>query len=105
MADVPDGLYVPGVGLHQLEVPSWNTLTEEWAEPIFEVARSHLQDDGAIFLFHPDIPHVREQTDSFAEAYGFTCLHDWWGINEMLLTSHLDNNKTVCKVSFEIVHH
>ena len=47
MVDMPDGLYVPGAGVARPKVPSWNILTGDWAEPIFEVARSQLQDDGA----------------------------------------------------------
>jgi hypothetical protein len=76
MADMPDGLPISNMNS---SVPTWNLLRDEWPEPIFEVARDTLQDDGAIMLFHPDIPEIRLATDALVEAYGFTALYDWWG--------------------------
>ena len=73
IADMPDGLPVPHLDLPAGVVPSWNLLTEEWIEPIFEMARNTLNDDGAVLVFHPNIPSVRVSTDSFAELYGFKC--------------------------------
>ena len=95
IGDMPDGLHVPGVGLPRPVVSSWNVLIEDWSEPIFEVARNHLQDNGVVLLFHPDISTVRDEADVVAEAYNFKYMHDWWGVNELLLTTYKDSNRTV----------
>lgn len=101
IADMPDGLPVPDLSSPRSEIPSWNELEEDWAEGIFEMARESLQDDGAILIFHPDILSVRVATDALAEAYGFISLHDWWGINEMPLTSAKNQQ---CTVRLELYH-
>jgi len=79
-------------------VPSWNIYTPDFVETIFEFASGTLQDDGAVMLFLPDNPKTRRGVDKFAKVHGFQCFSDWWGVNELRLTSHRDINCTVSDI-------
>ena len=96
IGDVPDGLPVPEISDVEDDVPSWNELNGNWTEPIFEFAQNFLQENGAILLFQPDILEVRDGTKDGTTAYGFNVLREWWGINEMYLTSSDDPKSMVC---------
>jgi hypothetical protein len=68
-------------------VPDWKVVKANWTKSIFKFAWVVFQDDRAIMLFHPDNPKLQATTDESAEDYGFSCLHDWWVVNELLLIS------------------
>jgi hypothetical protein len=53
LADIPEGLSVPGISNPPTSIPAWNQETPEWLQPIFDFADNHLYDDGAMILFHP----------------------------------------------------
>jgi len=76
-------------------VPSWNIYSPDFVESIFEFASGTLQDNGAVMLFLPDNPKTRRGADKFAKVHGFECILDWWGVNELRLTSYKDINSTV----------
>lgn len=92
---MPDGLPVPNISDPPLSVPYWNTYDEEFAEYIFEFASGSLQDDGAVMLFLPDSPKIRHMVDKDAKLHGFKMHTDWWGVNELRMTSCKDTNFTV----------
>jgi hypothetical protein len=53
---------------------------DDFVETIFAYSVQHLSDDGAILIFLP----------GWAQEYGYMQYKDWWGINELRLSSCRD---------------
>ncbi len=102
IGDMPDGLPVPNISHPPLSVPYCNTYDDEFAEYIFEFASGSLQDDGAVMFFLPDNPKIRHMVDKDAKLHGFKMQTDWWGVNELRMTSHKDINCMVM-IYFELL--
>lgn len=95
VADVPDGLPVPNISLQATEVPAWNLYTPQFLGPLLEFARKYIHDNGAVLMFHPENLLVRKTIVANAKQSGFVVYKDWWGINDLRLTSSFDPSKTV----------
>ena len=52
-AYLPMSLRVPRILNLPSSIPTWNIESKVWLETVFDFAEYHLQDDGAIILFHP----------------------------------------------------
>jgi len=101
VGDVPDNLPVQFISNPPSAIPEWNrTPADEFVEPLFAFAQEYLGDDAGVLLFVPESPAIRRDVLSWAEAYGYTPFKDWWGINELRLTSFRDPKRTVHNSAF-----
>ena len=96
--DVPEGLPVPSLSVPPNDIPAWNAYENSHIEALFDFADSFLHDNGAILVFLPESPSIRMDVKSYAASYDFKIFKDWWGINELRLTSPLNSNHTVSDV-------
>jgi len=90
LADLPEGLPVPGISNPPSSVPAWNIESKDWFQAIFDFADHHLQDDGAIILFHPFRMSTKSTILGYCESYGFTVRKEWWGMNKLHLSSPIN---------------
>ncbi len=109
IADIPDNLPVLGISNPSTIVPDWNkTDVDDFVEILFAYAVQHLSDDGALLMFLPESPSIRKDVLGWATEYGYKMYKDWWGINELRLTSFRDPARTVMTVSsptsFCVIH-
>lgn len=96
IADIPDNLPVPGILNPPNSIPEWNkTDVDDFVEILFAYVVRYMSDDGAILLFLPKSPSIRKDVLGWATAYGYIQYKDWWGINELRLTSFKDPSRTV----------
>ena len=95
IADLPEGLPVPGISNPPSYVPAWNRESEDWFQTIFDFADHHLQDDGAIILFHPFRMSTKSSILGYCSTYGFAVRKEWWGMNKLHLTSPINPALTV----------
>ena len=95
LADIPEGLPVPGISNPPTSIPAWNQETHEWLQPIFDFADNHLHDDGAIILFHPFRMTTKAMILGYCECFGFQVRKEWWGMNRLHLTSPINQSVTV----------
>lgn len=104
IADVPDNLPVPRISVPSSTVPEWNTPSaDDFVEPLFAFAQDHLGDNAGVLLFVPENPATRKDVMAWASAYGYIPYKDWWGINELRLSSFRDPTRTVL-TAFFLVH-
>ena len=87
IGDFPDGMPVPPISLHPTDVPNWNNYTKKDVEFVFEFADHFLHHQECIIAFAPECPEVRTDIISYANAYDFYMLREWWGINDLPLHS------------------
>jgi hypothetical protein len=99
LADIPEGLPVPGISNPASSIPPWNQEAEEWLQPIFDFADNHLHDDGAIILFHPFRMTTKAMILGYCECFGFHVRKEWLGINRLHLTSPIHQGVTVSSFS------
>ena len=102
LADIPEGLPVPGISDPPTSIPAWNQETHEWLHPIFDFADNHLHDDGAIIIFHPFRMTTKAMIIGYCECFGFQVRKEWWGMNRLHLTSPINPNVTVSSFSILI---
>ena len=95
LADLPEGLPVPGISNPPSSIPAWNREPEDWFQTIFDFADHHLQDDGAIILFHPSRMSTKSIILGCCSTYGFSVRKEWLGINRLHLTSPINPLLTV----------
>ena len=95
LADIPEGLPVPGISNPPTSIPTWNQEADEWLHPIFDFADNHLHDDGAIILFHPFRMTTKAMIIGYCECFGFQVRKEWWGMNRLHLTSPINPSVTV----------
>lgn len=98
IADVPEDLPVPIVNPDF--VPPWNTREEDYLENVFVFADYNLTDDGVILLMHARDRKIEEELEEHALEYDFKVVRDWWGFNQLRLSSKLYANKTVSHALF-----
>jgi hypothetical protein len=95
LADIPEGLPVPGISIPPSSIPAWNKESKEWLQPVFDFANEHLHDDGAIILFHPFRMSTKSNILGYCKSYGFAIRKEWWGMNRLHLTFPINPTSTV----------
>jgi hypothetical protein len=95
IADMPEGLPVPGLSAPAHTVPKWNMVHPSWLEAVFEFADGHLHDDGALLIIHSRSPVVKATILKYAATYSFKKMKDWWGTNWLHLASPISTGCTV----------
>lgn len=96
IGDLLDNLLVPTILFPPSTVLDWNkTDVDDFLETLFAYTVQYMSDDGAILLFLPESPSIRKDVLGWATAYGYSHHKDWWGINELRLTSFKDSFRTV----------
>lgn len=95
IADLPEGLPVPGISFPPLAIPTWNVHNSKDVEALFEFASAYLTDDGPLLLFVPEKKDVRDDVRTFAASYDFILHKDWWGFSELPLCSPVNAALTV----------
>lgn len=104
VADVPDGLPVPNISSPPTAVPSWNVYTPQFFGPLLEFAGKYVRDHGAVLIFHPENHLIRKTIVANAKQSGFVVYKDWWGINDLRLTSSFDHSRTVSFIKTPSFH-
>lgn len=97
IVDIPEGLPIP---MFSSSIPSWNFLSDNFLDIVFDFASHHVHDDGALLLFHADDTQLTSKLKGFLKAYKFMIYKEWMGINRLRLTNAKDNSKTVCFLYF-----
>lgn len=88
IADVPEGLCVPGVSVPAHEVPSWNTREESFLAGVFSLASSLLHDNAALVIIHSDDNgYWTGEIKEWSNEFGFTVFKSWFGYNRLRLAS------------------
>lgn len=95
VVDMPEGLPVPGISVPATAIPHWNQDSKEWLQPVFDFADQHLQDDGALIIFHPFRISTKSNILGYCKTYGFEVRKEWWGMNRLHLASPSNPSTTV----------
>jgi len=95
LADIPEGLHVPGISNPPSSIPAWNQESKESLQPLIDFADEHLHDDGAIILFHPFRMSMKSNILGYCKSYGFAIRKEWWEMNRLHLTSPINPASTV----------
>jgi hypothetical protein len=93
--DIPDDLPVRHLSSPAIAVPEWNKLRPKFLDNVFDFASAHLQDAGALLLFHSDDLNLRAILRGFNNTYNFRVYKEWMGINRLQMTSAKDKSTTV----------
>jgi hypothetical protein len=93
--DIPDDLPVCHLSSPATAVPEWNKLRPKFLDNVFDFASVHLQDAGALLLFHSDDLNLRAILKGFNNTYGFRVYREWMGINRLQMTSVKDKSTMV----------
>jgi hypothetical protein len=70
IVDIPNNLVVPNTSMANGEVPTWNVEKARFLNTVFDFPNTHLQDDGAILLFHANNSQGVSKGLSFQDAQG-----------------------------------
>jgi len=88
ITDVLDNLPVQFISNPATIVLEWNnTPANKFVEPLFAFTQEYVGDDGGVLLFIPECPAICRDVLSWAEEYDYSPFKDWWGINELRLSS------------------
>lgn len=103
-ADVPKNLPVPGISVSDTDIPVWNQRQPPYLENLFAYAEKNLHDDAVLLLMHSDDPQLLREIHDWAFTYDFYVAKDWWGLNELHLTSAVDLTELVCYLTCICFH-
>jgi hypothetical protein len=95
IVDILDNLSVPNISNARREVPGWNVQKAGFLDELFDFARTHLQDDGAILLFHTCNLDLLKHLRGFQKVYRFKIHKEWMEVNRLRMTSAKEPGKTV----------
>jgi hypothetical protein len=95
IVNIPEGLPVPMVSFLPTSVPKWNSEDKNFLTMLFEFGSSLAHDNGVLLLFHKDDLKLKADIRGFANAYHFSILKEWTGINRLPITSARNASKTV----------
>ena len=70
LADIPEGLRVPGISNPPSSISAWNQWSKEWLQPLFDFAYEYLHDDMAIILFHLFRISTKSNILGYYKSYG-----------------------------------
>lgn len=88
IADVPEGLCVPGVSVPAQEVPSWNSKDESFLAGVFSLASNILHDNGALVIIHSDDNgYWPGEIKEWSKEFNFVVFKSWFGYNRLRLAS------------------
>jgi hypothetical protein len=59
----------------------WNIFHNGFFDNVFDFVSAHVQDKGAILLFHADDLKIKADLKEFMRAYSFTVFRKWMDIN------------------------
>ena len=76
-------------------IPEWNRRQTFYLENLFTFADANLHDDGVLLLMHPDDPELLKDIYGWAFTFDYSLAKDWWGLNELHLTSPTDPTELV----------
>jgi hypothetical protein len=93
IVDIPDNLAIPN--MVNGEIPTWNVKKARFLDTVFDFTNTHLQDDGAILLFHANSIKLKTALRGFQKIYHFNVHKEWMGVNWLRMTSAKEVGKTV----------
>ena len=101
IADIAEGLHVPGILIPLSSIPSWNAKSDKFLFVLFLFCMQYFHDDGALLIFHPK---WTKELSKYFFNYNFKVDHEpWTCVNLLRLTNHRNPNKTVSLTTH--VHH
>jgi hypothetical protein len=71
IVEVPSNLRVLLVSKPPTIVPFWNHHIDNYVYGIFGFANKYMEENGTIFIFHDDDPHILKEIESFLEMNGY----------------------------------
>jgi hypothetical protein len=95
IVDILDNLSIPNISNANGEVPGWNVQKAGFLDELFDFASTHLQDDGAILLFHTGNLNLLKHLRGFQNVYRFKIHKEWMGVNRLRMTSAKRPGQTV----------
>jgi hypothetical protein len=95
IVDIPEGLSISMVSSPLTSIPKWNAVVKDFLSMLIDFGSSLVHDNGVLPLFHKGNVQLRADIKGFAEAYHFSILKEWMGINRLQITSTRDSFKTV----------
>ena len=95
IVDIPKGLPIPMVSSPPTSVPQWNSDDKNFLAMVFDIGSSLVHDNGVLLLFHKDDLKLRTDIRGYSNAYHFSILKEWTGINRLPITSARDASKKV----------
>lgn len=95
IAEIPDGMPVPGISTESSTVPVWNALVPDFLKIVIGFSRKFMHDDGALLLFHPDNPQLKREIGSWLNNNNLKHKDDWMIVNSMHLTHPTTPDKYV----------
>lgn len=87
IVDIPENLPVPLVSNPPTVIPPWNSREKDYVYDIFYFASLYLQNDGALCIIYNNDQALATEILEEASATKFVLYKDWWGFNELGLTS------------------
>jgi hypothetical protein len=95
IVDIPGNLAIPNIFMAHGEIPGWNVEKAGFLDQYFDFTNAHLQDDGAILLFHTGSLDLMKTLKGFLKVYRFKVHKEWMGDNRLRMTSVKEVGKTV----------
>ena len=71
IVDIPNNHSIPNISNTNGEVPGWNVEKARFLDQHFDFTNIHLQDDGAILLFHISSWDLLKHLRGFQKVYHF----------------------------------
>ena len=99
IADIHEGLPVPGLCNPNYVIPPWNTKNVDSIQPIFSFCKKYLHDDGALLVFQP--LESRKLLMPYLKSACLEISLFWTCYNGMMLTHPiLPNHKVIYSLSY-----
>ena len=96
IADIPEGLPVPGISTPSSSIPSWNAKSDKFLLVLFSFCMQYLHDDGVLLIFHPEDPKWTKELSTYFFNYNFKVGHGpWTCVNPLRLANPRNPNKMV----------
>jgi hypothetical protein len=65
IADISEGLPVPGISTPSSSIPSWNAKSDKFFLVLFSFCMQYLHDDGVLLIFHPEDPRWTKELSTY----------------------------------------
>jgi len=102
IADIPEGLPVPGLCTPDHVIPPWNAKNVEGIQSIFSFCKKYLHDDGALLVFQP--LESRKLLMPFLKSACLEISLFWTCYNGMMLTHPLFPKHKVIHLLYIFIH-
>jgi hypothetical protein len=105
IADILEGLRVPGISTPLFSIPSWNAKSDKFMLVFFSTfCMQYLHDDGVLLIFHHEDPKWTKELFTYFFYYNVKVGHKpWTCMNPLRVTNPRNPNKRISLTTH--VHH